>query len=193
MTKEETKCWLCDDTDIVNKSCTRCHHAYCAKDASLVAPMLYCNECMNDVEVEQTVFTRTNTYYSMSRDAILTKTSKCKDIIFKGVDLMFAVKKFCTLPDEELKALIYVYVGFVKQLQLELAVRDVNKARQESSVKIYNQNGRRVLVQQSTSVKVSKTTKIAKPTFTDEQLLDFAIKNGIGSSEELMAFIKKGK
>ena len=190
-THAPAKCWLCDSPDIVNAKCTKCGKAYCALDSSKINPALYCSECMNEFTIEETTFTRTDTDYDEDKDILNTYTSKCKQIVFKGIDWMFACQKICELPDEELKPVLEYHRAFVYQLESELMVRQVKRAH--AQVQMNHPAARKITG--TTKVVKTKTVKQAKVSAGQidmNLLVSLALKMGITTGEQLQEFINNG-
>ena len=186
------KCYLCESFEIVNESCTKCHKPYCALDASRINPALYCDECMRDVVIEETTYTRTDTDYAEESDTLNTYTAKCKQIIFKGIDWMFACQKLCELPDEQLKPILEMHRAFVYQLESELMVRAVRKSHQQ--VTMNHPAAKKILsLNKTVKIKTVKQAKVAAASISMEDLVKLALKMGITSGEQLQQFINQGK
>lgn len=187
-------CKWCDSETIVNEHCTKCNNAYCALCASKLDPAKFCDECLRDVVIEETTRVRTDTDWDLKKNEIVRNTSKSKVIMFNGIDWMFAAKKICELPDEELKPILYYHRAMVMQLEQELLTRNVNRAHAQVQVQVSKNESGVVTISRQTKTKTTKTAKLAPSIqVTPELLLQLAIKHGISSKEELLNFISKAK
>lgn len=185
-------CKWCDSPDVVNEHCTKCNNAYCALCSSKINPALYCDECQRDVVIEETTRVRTDTDWDIKNDRMVRNTNKTKVIMYKGIDWMFAAKKICELPDEELKSVLYYHRGMVMQMEQELLTRSINKAH--AAVQVTRDANSIVSISKQTKIKTTKTAKLAPSiAVTPELLLQLAIKHGITSKEELLDFLAKAK
>lgn len=191
MHDEEKKCYLCDSTEVVNESCSKCGKAYCALDASRIDPALCCDECLRDVVIEETTYTRKDEDFDLDRNVRVVHSSSCKQIIFKGIDWMFACRKMCECTEDEKRAWIHYHSALVDVIETDILNKSIQKSHEYAQVPV-NRNGQRII----TTSRVSKTRemKTAKINASKvEMLAELAFQSGITTREEFVEFLKNLK
>ena len=182
---DETICYLCDSPEIISK-CARCRKPYCAKDSNKIDPQ-YCAECLKDVVIEDTTFERTDEDFDEKLNKTTYEKHSCREIVFHGIDWMFACNRIKDLPDEELKPIIEYHKAFVSQLEAEIINRSITAYRSKVGIRL----GNKVLNVSKTTTKTVK--RVAKPVqgMDMNKIAELLTKLGITDPSQIEAMFSK--
>lgn len=172
-------CYLCDRADIVGE-CARCGKKYCALDTSKLDSR-YCNECMSDIIIEDTTFTKTSQTYDDITDTIHTETRTCRDVTFNGIDWMFACKRLSEMSDVEAKIELEYHRAMVHFLESDLLQRSVKTYRLKVQADITDKQQKRAAkIENQTTTRTRKVVKTT-PEFDAMKFAELLLKMGLTS------------
>jgi len=154
-------CYLCDGTEVVGK-CIHCSKPFCARDTNRIDPR-YCAECMSDIVIEETTFTKKSEEYDEDTDTVHHTTQSCRDILFRGIDWMFACKRLSSMTDTEAKTELEYHRAMVHFLESDLLSRSVKSYRMKVQSDIDKKHEKRAAsIQKLTETKTRKVVKVSK-------------------------------
>lgn len=174
-------CYLCDRPAVGSK-CARCNKWYCEKDTSLLDGR-YCNECMVEVTITEEKYTKITEEYDEERDVLRTEKHSCKDIIFKGIDWMFACRRINEMSDAELRPELEYHRALIAILENELVNRSVKNYKMKVQAGIEKKAARLQTKIETKSKKVVKSNQPFDPLKFAQALLAMGI-TSLGSEKK---------
>lgn len=154
-------CYLCDDWRVVGK-CLHCGKTYCARDANRL-DQRYCAECMSEITIEDTTFTKTTTEYDEERDSTRIENHTCRDIRFSGIDWMFAQTRVTQMTDTEMSHELEYHRAMVHFLESELTSSSIKKYRMKVQNDLDGKHAKRAAqIQKIVETRTRKVVKVTK-------------------------------
>lgn len=158
---EIVKCYLCDNIETVGK-CINCQKDFCLLDTNKLDSR-YCAECMSDIVIEDTKYTKTSEEYDEVTDTTRHVEHSCRDIRFNGIDWMFAQQRLSGMTDTEAKIELEYHRAMVHFLESDLLSRSVKTYRMKVQSDIDGKHAKRAAqIKKIVETRTRKTVKMTK-------------------------------